>query len=174
MYLKNKHAKRTFFAILFFAIATYLLTGMSILISFKFIQIPHSPVNMILFSIGTLIMGLVGVLVLFGSVCENKHIRGDLVPVYWMLYSLLSGLALFLAISELIYVLNTPDPRNVLLLPMSILILVTTLVTTVFSYVIHFYFKVPFLNIEQGKPPTYNDVIEKRISTPPPKYSEVS
>ena len=119
-------------------------------------------------------MGLVGALVLFGTVCENKHIRGDLVPVYWMLYSLLSGLALFLGISELIYVLNAPDQTNVVLLPMSILILVTTFDTTVFSYVIHFYFKDPVLNIEQEKTPIYNDVIEKRISTAPPKYSSVS
>ena len=160
---------------LILAIATYCVAGICPLIYLAFMDLSETPVNLILVSIGSIILGVVGCIVLFGTFFENKQIKGDLVPVYWVMYSLLNGLAIFLALAEISYIINeySRDKSSVVILPISIVILVTAVTVTVLSFQIHFLYKAPIEPKQELKPPAYDDLIEKVEETPPPKYEDM-
>ena len=160
-------------SILIISIATYCVAGISPLIFLAFMDLSEIPVNLILVSIGSIILGLVGCIVLFGTFFENKQIKGDLVPVYWVLYSLLNGLAIFLALAELSYIINgyNRESSAIIILPISVLILITSVIVTVLSFQIHFLYRSPIVAKEYAKPPSYEE-IETTQETPPPKYEE--
>ena len=161
-------------SILIVAIATYCVAGISPLIFLAFMDLSEIPVNLILVSVGSIILGLIGCIVIFGTFCENKQIKGDLVPVYWVLYSLLNGLSIFLALAEISYIINEYDREKsaVIILPISIVILVTAITITILSFQIHFLYKSPTVPKEDTKPPSYGEIVEKVTDTPPPEYEE--
>ncbi|KAI6658592.1 hypothetical protein LOD99_15392 [Oopsacas minuta] len=171
----NKFLRYLIISILTVAIATYILSGMGPLIYLAFIEITELPINLILVSIGSILLGLVGCIALFGTICENKSIQQDLVPIYWLLYSFLNCIAFFFGLAEISYIIKAYNTEQtaVIVLPITAIITVLTVIVTLLSFTIHLLYRYPKVfemkPKEKSSPPAYEEV----KSAPPPSYEEV-
>ena len=151
-------------------IATYIAAGMSPLIYLAFIEITEPTINLCLVSIGSILLGLTGCLVLFGTYCEKEILKQDLLPVYWLLYSLLNAFAFFLTLAELGYITNEfPNGQtSFILFPIAIILTFLTVLVSVLSCVLQFLYRFSD-DPKVEKAPEYDET----EFIPPPKYEEV-